>query len=123
RGRNTRRGIDDSEGRRDTGVEHAQTSGLHALQQLLGFSLGHDELDLHGKRTGQLEECALVQQVVAAESGHGTERRTATHAERVGLLEQPFPYRPPLIALAFVHIESQERALHWLHSRWPALMP
>jgi hypothetical protein len=101
-------GIYDAELCRYAGVEQPDFFPLDEGQQLLGFLIGDDELDFNRQRARKLEEVLFVQGVMAAESSHGTEGRATADAEFVGLFEQPFPREAMAVALAFLHVESQE---------------
>src|SRR5512141_2506637 len=49
---------------------------------------------------------------MAAESGHRLERRAATDAEPVRLLEQPLPEQLPVVPIVLADVEAAELALH-----------
>src|SRR5579864_8006514 len=104
--------VQDPEGCRNARIEEAHRILTQVREEPLRLLLGHQKLNFDGERAGELEEVILVQHVVAAEPRHGTKCRAAANAEAVGLLEQPFPHQPPVVTVAFVNVESQERDLH-----------
>src|ERR1700704_46413 len=65
-------GVDHPEERRNARVEQAAPFLLQQRQELVRLLVAHDELHFHRERAGELEEVTLVQDMMAAEAGHGT---------------------------------------------------
>jgi hypothetical protein len=61
-------------------------------QEILRFLIRYDEFDFDCLGPRELEEPALVQDVVTTEPGHRPERRAATNAVLAGLLQEPLPH-------------------------------
>src|SRR5437016_10446211 len=93
-GRSDRRigrvGVDHVKMRGELRVEQSNLLPLQQLQQLAGLWVRDEELDLHGKRAGELEETTLVQDMVPPESGHRPEGGAAANVELIRLFQQPF---------------------------------
>src|SRR5262249_51207549 len=105
--------VEHAEVSRDPGIEEPDVLRAHQLQQLAGFLVRDDELDLDRQCPGKLKETGLMQHVMTAESRHGAKGGAAPDSQFVSLLEEPFPEQLPVVAIAFVYVESQERSFHF----------
>jgi hypothetical protein len=77
---------------------------MNQVEQLLCFSLGHDEFDFYCERSGKLEELRFTKFVMPSKSGHCAKRGAAANAELICLFEQPLPGWASLMPLTFMYV-------------------
>jgi hypothetical protein len=80
---------------------------MQQVKELLRFLGRDDELYFDRESPGELEEPRLVEDVVSTEARHGFERRAATDAELIALLEQPLPREVAAMSMTLVHIKAK----------------